>query len=136
MVRTILSLFIITTSIVASEEKRCIVPKILLETVKITENELSYPYYIRTNSSITMKKFNEIIESFDHKKTKDTMLVDCLNSTNCINMANRLIENKITNLDLGLFQINYNSFKYPMFSYFDKIYLMKTLVRYLKKKLK
>ena len=25
----------------------------------------------------------------------------------------------ITNIDLGLFQINYNSFKYPLYSYFD-----------------
>lgn len=136
MLKTLLSLFIITTFLVANENNKCIVPNILLKTIKITENELSYPYYIRTNSRNTMKKFNEIIESFDHKKTKDTMLVDCLNSTNCINMANRLIENKITNLDLGLFQINYNSFKYPMFSYFDKNLSYKNACKILEEKIK
>ena len=134
--KTLLSLFIITTFLVANENNKCIVPNILLKTIKITENELSYPYYIRTNSSNTMKKFNKIIENFEHKKTKDTMLIDCLNSTNCINIANRLIENKITNLDLGLFQINYNSFKYPMSSYFDKNLSYKNACKILEEKIK
>jgi hypothetical protein len=47
------------------------------------------------------------------------MVIDCINLENCTNISNALIKNNITNIDLGLFQINYNSFKYPLYSYFD-----------------
>ena len=98
----------------------CIVPNILIETIKITENERKYPFLIRTNETSTLKDFKDIASSFEYKKTKDNMVIDCINLENCTNISNALIKNNITNLDLGLFQINYNNFKYPLYSYFDK----------------
>ena len=41
---------------------QCIVPDILLKTVKITENEASYPFLISTNQSATLEKFKKILE--------------------------------------------------------------------------
>ena len=97
----------------------CIVPNILLETIKITENERKYPFLIRTNETSTLKEFKNIANSFGYQKTKDSMVINCINLENCTNISNALIKNNITNIDLGLFQINYNSFKYPLYSYFD-----------------
>lgn len=97
----------------------CLVPNILIEAIKITENERKYPFLIRTNETSTLKDFKDIASSFEYKKTKDNMVIDCINLENCTNISNALIKNNITNIDLGLFQINYNSFKYPLYSYFD-----------------
>lgn len=118
MMKAILSLLFISNLIYSKEV--CIVPKILLETIQITENEKSYPYYIRTNQHSTIDKFYSIFEKYQFKKTKDKMLLDCLNVQNCITITQELISNKITNLDLGLFQVNYNSYKFPINIYFDK----------------
>lgn len=103
----------------------CLVPDILLKTIKITENETLYPYYIRTNQSSTIETFYKIAKKYKYKKTEDNMLIDCINIDNCIKITNELLNNKITNLDLGLFQINYESYKYPLYSYFneDKSYI-------------
>ena len=98
----------------------CIVPNILLETIKITENERKYPFLIRTNETSTLKEFKNIANSFGYQKTKDSMVINCDNLENCTNISNALIKINITNLDLGLFQINYNNFKYPLYTYFDK----------------
>jgi len=104
----------------AYSKEVCIIPDILLRTIKLTENEKSYPYYIRTNEKTTFKKFKKAISKYNYKKTKDTILIDCMNFENCVNITNSLINSKITNLDLGLFQINYNSHKYPIASYFNE----------------
>lgn len=119
MLRTIFYLFFLLELLSANNE-RCIVPSIILETIKITENETNYPYWIRTNESNTLKKFQKITNKFNNKKNIDPMVIDCLNSQNCVNILSTLVENNITNLDLGLFQINYESFKYPLSVYFDK----------------
>ena len=113
--RAILSLFIIFQISFANNNERCIVPDILLKTIKITENERKYPFFIRTNETSTLKDFKDIASSFEYKKTKDNMVIDCINLENCTNISNALIKNNITNIDLGLFQINYNSFKYPLY---------------------
>ncbi len=104
----------------ANNEKRCIVPDILLQTIKLTENSKDYPYYIRTNENSTLKKFNTIVSKYQYKKTDDNMLIDCISIDNCIKISSELISNNIKNLDLGLFQINYKSFKYPIYSYFNE----------------
>lgn len=134
--RAILSLFIIFQISFANNNERCIVPDILLKTIKITENETSYPYFIRTNETSTLKKFKNILNGFEYKKTDDNMLIDCINIQNCINISKSLIKNKITNLDLGLFQINYNSFKYPLDNYFDKNISYKNACSIIKEKIK
>ena len=79
-----------------------------------------YPFLIRTNETSTLKEFKNIANSFGYQKTKDSMVINCINLENCTNISNALIKNNITNLDLGLFQINYNNFKYPLYTYFDK----------------
>ena len=57
----------------------CIVPNILLETIKITENERKYPFLIRTNETSTLKEFKNIANSFGYQKTKDSMVINCIN---------------------------------------------------------
>ena len=47
----------------------CLVPNILIETIKITENERKYPFLIRTNETSTLKDFKDIASSFEYKKT-------------------------------------------------------------------
>ncbi len=96
----------------------CIVPNVLLKTVQITENKTSNPYLIRTNEDIN--SFYNIVNRFTHKKQEDKNVIDCLNKENCTYITNSLIENNITNIDLGLHQINYKSYKYEINSYFDK----------------
>lgn len=97
----------------------CIVPNILLKTVQITENETSNPYLIRTNEDVNT--FYNIVNRFTYKKQEDKNVIDCLNKENCTYITNSLIENNITNIDLGLHQINYKSYKYPAYTYFDKV---------------
>jgi len=119
VIKGVILAFLLTMQYAYSKEA-CIIPDILLKTIKLTENEKSYPYYIRTNEKTTFKKFKKAISKYNYKKTKDSMLIDCMNFENCINITNSLINSKITNLDLGLFQINYNSYKYTIPSYFNK----------------
>ena len=85
MLKTLLSLFIITTFLVANENNKCIVPNILIETIKITENERKYPFLIRTNETSTLKDFKDIASSFEYKKTKDmTFLhISCMLTPDC-----------------------------------------------------
>jgi hypothetical protein len=99
---------------------QCIVPNILLETVKLTENETSYTYLIRTNDTTTLNKFYTIVEKFKFNMTKDPMVIDCINNQNCTEVTNALVKSNITNLDLGLFQINYESYPYKINTYFDE----------------
>lgn len=97
----------------------CVIPDIALETILITENKKKYPFYIRTNSDSTLNVFNAIVNKFPHKKTKDKMVIDCLSEENCTVIAGILIKNKISNLDLGLFQVNYPSYPDKFEKYFD-----------------
>lgn len=97
----------------------CVIPDIALETILITENEKKYPFYIRTNSDSILNLFDAIVNKFPHRKTKDKMLIDCLSKENCTAIAGILIENKISNLDLGLFQVNYQSYPDKFEKYFD-----------------
>lgn len=97
----------------------CVVPNILLETVKITENETSYPFFIRTNEISNIEKFYKIVNNFKYKVTKEKLLINCLDVENCTYIATNLIENRIIDIDLGIFQINYKSYpKKDIGSYF------------------
>lgn len=96
----------------------CPVPHILIEAVKLTENDKSYPYYIRTNDLNSLNKFHSIAKAFYYKKTKDSKVIDCLDTSNCSNIASALISTGIKNLDLGTFQINYLSYPRNLESYF------------------
>ncbi len=101
---------------------QCVVPAIILETVKITENETLYPFWIRTNDTKRLDEFNETIKYFKYKKTEDNKLIDCINVDNCTKIVTTLVSKNIKNLDLGLFQINYKDYPYSsMNKYFDEI---------------
>ena len=115
---------------------KCIVPNIILETIKITENETLYPFWIRTNDIKKLNQFNEIIKNFQYKTTEDNMLIDCVNFDNCTKLTSALIKENITNLDLGLFQINYKSFKYQIHSYFDEELANFTACKVIEEKIK
>lgn len=112
----------------------CTVPNVLIKTIQITENKKSYPYFIRTNEKT--EKFKDIIERFTYNKTKDERLIDCINKENCITITNTLIKNKITNLDLGLHQINYNSYPKEIYKYFDKLESFKSACEVVEDKIK
>lgn len=99
----------------------CPIPDVLMQSIKLTENETQHPYFIRTNDKENYNKFKSIISKYEHNFTfkKDPYIVDCKNEVNCVKMSIELINSGITNLDLGLFQVNYNSYKYNLFTYFD-----------------
>lgn len=113
----------ISTSIFATEYKHnCPVPHSLIETVRQTENESANPFLIRTNESKSLNKFYEIANNFQAKKTKDPMVINCLSEQNCTTITRHLISNGLTNIDLGLFQINYDSFPFDTRVYFNERY--------------
>lgn len=81
------------------------------------KREVGYPYLI---------SFNNKGESKILKKTKglnfiflDNRTIDCKNTSSCIAILNFLEKKKITNLDLGAFQINYRWHKLDKESYFS-----------------
>ncbi len=95
---------IVTQSYSDNYKHNCVVPDILIETVKMTENETLYPFFIRTNDSKSIENFYSIAEKYNYKKTDDFMLIDCMNQTTCISIAKKLVSSNITNLDLGCFK--------------------------------
>lgn len=113
---------LISTLSSAEYKYNCKVPDILMETIKLTENEKLYPYFIRTNDSKQLEKFNSISKKFNIKKTNDDYVVDCLDVHTCSSLTKELILNGITNIDLGLFQINFDSFPRRLDSYFVEKY--------------
>ena len=92
----------LVANILFANNKSCVIPDILLKTIKITENAQQYPFYIRSNYKLDIW---DNIKYFEFKKTKDINLIDCINTQNCINIANTLIQKKYTNLDLGYFKL-------------------------------
>lgn len=100
----------------------CPVPDVLIETIKLTENESKHPFLIRTNDTKNLKKFQSIVKKYSHDYPykNDNLVIDCKDENNCVNISLDLINSGITNLDLGLFQINYDSFPYSLYSYFNE----------------
>lgn len=87
----------------------------------IAENERSkykpigYPYLISLNNSSDKDKLGESLKKY----MLDGRTIDCKYSELCIKILDLLIKNKITNLDLGAYQINYIFYKIPLNEYFD-----------------
>ena len=73
--------------------------------------DIGYPYIISFNKNI------EIDIPFEYKKL-DNRSIDCLTKENCIEITNFLLNEKITNLDLGAFQLNYIWNKIAIYKYF------------------
>ena len=100
----------------------CPVPDILMQTIKLTENDKKNPYLIRTNDIKNLNGFEKVIKKYPHtyENKNDKLVIDCHNEDNCVTIAIALIESGISNLDLGLFQINYDSFPFNMYTYFNE----------------
>lgn len=98
----------------------CRVPHILMESIRLTENPSANPYWIRTNDQKNLNKFYNIVNRFNYKATNDILLIDCMDSQNCQNITGYLVAAGVTNIDLGLFQINYSSYPYELDGYFNK----------------
>lgn len=116
--------FISLSSLLFSAEYKydCQIPNKLIEAIKITENANQNPFLIRTNEQSTVEKFYSIASKYEHKKTKDTLVVNCKSEENCVRMSRDMISSGITNIDLGLYQINYNSYPYNTVVYFNDVH--------------
>lgn len=126
MIKKILPVIIFISPLLSDETKNykygCPVPDILMQTLKLTENERKYPYLIRTNDIKNLNGFEKVIKKYPHtyENKNDKLVIDCHNEDNCVTIAIALIESGISNLDLGLFQINYDSFPFNMYTYFNE----------------
>ena len=100
----------------------CPVPDILMQTIKLTENHKKNPYLIRTNDIDNLKRFEKIVKKYPHSypDKNDKLVIDCHNEDNCVKISIDLISSGISNIDLGLFQINYDSFPFNMYTYFNE----------------
>lgn len=100
----------------------CPIPDILIQTIRLTENEKNYPYLIRTNDKKNLKTFENVIKKYPHnyENKNDKLVIDCHNEDNCVSITIALIDSGISNLDLGLFQINYDSFPFNIYTYFNE----------------
>ena len=74
---------------------------------KSQKRDAGYPFLISFNKKGDIKKVSKI---FDYIKI-DNRTIDCLNKDNCVNIAKRLLKQKVFNLDLGAYQINYKFHK-------------------------
>ena len=94
----------------------------LMQTIKLTENHKKNPYLIRTNDTDNLKRFEKIVRKYPHSypDKNDKLVIDCHNEDNCVKISIDLISSGISNIDLGLFQINYDSFPFNMYTYFNE----------------
>jgi hypothetical protein len=85
--------------------------------------KVGYPYLISFNNLEDFKNKDIFLDNdFKYINFKNNnRTIDCLNENNCVNILNRLVINKIINLDLGAFQINYRWHKYNFENYFDLV---------------
>ena len=126
MIKKILPIIIFISPLFSQETNEykygCPVPDILMQTLKLTENERKYPYLIRTNDIKNLNGFEKVIKKYPHSYPykNDKLVIDCHNEDNCVKISIDLIESGISNLDLGLFQINYDSFPFNMYTYFNE----------------
>ena len=126
MIKKILPVIIFISPLLSDETKNykygCPVPDILMQTLKLTENERKYPYLIRTNDIKNLNGFEKVIKKYPHtyENKNDKLVIDCHNEDNCVKISIDLISSGISNIDLGLFQINYDSFPFNMYTYFNE----------------
>ena len=126
MIKKILPIIIFISPLLSDETKNykygCPVPDILMQTIKLTENHKKNPYLIRTNDTDNLKRFEKIVKKYSHSypDKNDKLVIDCHNEDNCVKISIDLISSGISNIDLGLFQINYDSFPFNMYTYFNE----------------
>lgn len=126
MIKKSILILLLISSLFSQDENiyknDCPVPDVLIKTIKLTENKTGHPYLIRTNDTKNLKKFKSIIKKYSHDypDKNDNLVIDCKDENNCVKISLDLINSGITNLDLGIFQINYDSFPYNLYTYFDE----------------
>jgi len=79
------------------------------------QREIGYPYLISFNSKKEIEQANKIAKF----KWINNRTVDCLDKKTCTEALSYLLKNKIKNLDLGPYQLNYIYQKLPLQNYFD-----------------
>jgi len=89
--------------------------KIIAEVERHNKREIGYQYLISFNNK---KDAKQIRKQLGKDIFIDSRTIDCLNKKLCKKITTFLIEQKITNLDLGAFQINYRFHKMKMEDYF------------------
>lgn len=114
-----LILIVLTISANAQKNKiNCDLNYSIIELIANAERsvkrEIGYPYLISFNEKIN---YGNYIHNKKYKRI-DSRTLDCLELQNCVNILEQLVEQKITNIDLGAFQHNYIFHKYPLYDYF------------------
>lgn len=82
------------------------------------KRDVGYPYIISFNNPSELKDIKKLLSGVG-LLILDDRSIDCKNQALCINTTQLLINSKITNLDLGAFQVNYESNVAPLNIYFD-----------------
>ena len=114
---------LVSTLFGADYKYDCRVPDKIMQTIRLTENESANPYIIRTNDSLTLNKFHSISNKHQAKINKnDKQVIHCQNVENCSALTRDLVLSGITNLDLGLYQINFPSYPKQPEAYFIEQY--------------
>lgn len=112
-------------SFVTKYKHDCLDSNKSIETIIVSKNTTANPFLIRTNEQKSIEKFYAIASKYKFERTKDSLVINCQDEINCSRLSYDLIVNGITNIDLGLFQINYNSYQYHPQVYFNKEYSYK-----------
>jgi len=89
-------------------------PVLLFSIAKAESKNVFYPYIISINSKKDIKRLEKIGINL-----KEGRIIDCYSKKTCIKSAKLLIRAGITNIDLGVFQINYKYHMLPLGDYFD-----------------
>lgn len=88
--------------------------ELIAKAERSSKREVGYPYLISFNKGIVYEKY---IQHYKYQRL-DSRSIDCMNIDNCVSILNSLISQRVTNIDLGAFQLNYNSHKIPQRKYF------------------
>ncbi len=90
--------------------EKCNIPTNIMSSIFLTEREIyreaGYPFLIRLNSKKDKEKIQTLFENEHYKKITPSR-IDCYTYSNCTKLTNILIENEITNIDIGPYQINW-----------------------------
>jgi len=102
--------YILSTDI--RERSDCLVPEPILDAIMSVERSMDrrvgYPYIIRINRKKDIRKAHRILKNYNYVVTKrDEAVIDCKNTRNCARITRQLVENKIRNIDMGAYGLNY-----------------------------
>jgi len=109
---------LLLSSLFAGEQK-CLLKYSTMYIIAMNEKHkdkaVGYPYLISLNNKKDVIKAKEKYKNY----FLDNRTIDCINKEKCFQITKNLIADKITNLDLGAFQINYKYHKIKIKDYFN-----------------